>query len=45
VKEDEVIIKSLVQKTLTLVESDGEIVKEPLPEDDPKRRRPDIARA
>ena len=35
----------LAHEVLNLTETDSEIVYEPLPEDDPSRRRPDISRA
>jgi dTDP-glucose 4,6-dehydratase len=41
----ELTVLEIAQKIIELTGSDSEIVFEPLPEDDPKIRRPDIARA
>jgi len=41
----EVTIKDIAQKVVTLSQSKSAIVYEDLPEDDPKRRCPDIAKA
>ena len=41
----EVSIRQLAETIITLTGSPSELVTEPLPEDDPQRRRPDIARA
>lgn len=41
----EFTINELADMVLDMVEPDGEIVFEPLPQDDPRRRRPDIGRA
>jgi len=41
----EVSVKEVARLILNLTGSPSPIVMEPLPEDDPKRRRPDIARA
>lgn len=41
----ELTVLEIAQKIIELIGSDSEIVFEPLPEDDPKIRRPDIARA
>lgn len=41
----EFTISELAQMVLSLTGSRSELVKKPLPEDDPKRRRPDISRA
>jgi len=44
-KENERTIKDLAHKILELTNTDSDIVYEPLPEDDPSRRKPDITRA
>ncbi|MYL15298.1 NAD-dependent epimerase/dehydratase family protein [Halorubrum terrestre] len=44
-RENEQTILELAHEVLDLIETDSEIVYEPLPEDDPSRRRPDISRA
>jgi len=44
-KENERTIKELAHEVLDLVDTESEIVHEPLPEDDPSQRRPDITRA
>jgi dTDP-glucose 4,6-dehydratase len=41
----ELTVKEIAQKVIDLTASNSRIVYEPLPEDDPKVRRPDIARA
>lgn len=41
----EFTINELADMVLEMVDPDGEIVFEPLPQDDPRRRRPDIGRA
>jgi len=41
----ELTVKEIAQKVLDLTASSSRIVYEPLPEDDPKVRRPDITRA
>ena len=41
----EFTILELAQKIIDLVESNSKIVNKPLPEDDPKKRRPDISLA
>lgn len=41
----ELTINELLEKVLRLTGSNGKIVNRPLPEDDPRRRRPDISRA
>ena len=41
----EFTINELADLVLEMVDLDGEIVFEPLPQDDPRRRRPDIGRA
>jgi UDP-glucuronate decarboxylase len=38
-------IRALAETIIRLIGSDSSIVYRPLPEDDPKRRRPDIALA
>lgn len=42
---NEISVAELVELVVELTGSTSEIVARPLPEDDPKRRRPDIARA
>lgn len=42
---DERTIKDAAEKIKALTHSDSEIVYEPLPEDDPKKRKPDISKA
>jgi UDP-glucuronate decarboxylase len=42
---DEVTMLELAQKIIDLTGSRSKIVFAPLPEDDPRRRRPDIERA
>lgn len=44
-KENERTIKELAHEIITLTDTDSEIVYEPLPEDDPGQRKPDISRA
>jgi UDP-glucuronate decarboxylase len=44
-KENERTIKELAHEVLDIADTDSEITYEPLPEDDPSRRRPDITRA
>jgi len=44
-KENERTIKELAHKVLNLTDTKSDIVYEPLPEDDPTQRRPDISRA
>lgn len=41
----ELTVNDLVQRVMALTGSDSRIVQRPLPIDDPRRRRPDIARA
>jgi dTDP-glucose 4,6-dehydratase len=41
----ELTVKDIAQKVLDLTSSRSQVVYEPLPEDDPKVRRPDITRA
>ncbi|MBU3957812.1 MAG: GDP-mannose 4,6-dehydratase, partial [Nanoarchaeota archaeon] len=43
--ENETTIKELAEKIIGLTESKSEIIYGPLPEDDPKRRKPDISKA
>jgi len=42
---DEIPVLQLADEIINIVGKDSEIIHEPLPEDDPKRRRPDIALA
>ena len=42
---DEFTINQLLDKVLDLVPGHGPVVNRPLPQDDPRRRRPDISRA
>jgi nucleoside-diphosphate-sugar epimerase/spore maturation protein CgeB len=42
---NELTVSDLVQKVLALTGSRSRIVRKPLPEDDPRRRKPDIGRA
>lgn len=42
---NEMTVKELVQQVKEMTGSSSKIVRRPLPEDDPKRRRPNIARA
>src|SRR3954452_21985124 len=42
---DEISLKEFAEEVLKLTNSDVKIVHKPLPVDDPKQRRPDIARA
>jgi len=42
---NELTVGDLVQRVVALTESRSAVVNRPLPEDDPRRRRPDIARA
>ncbi|QCS42007.1 UDP-glucuronic acid decarboxylase family protein [Natrinema versiforme] len=44
-KENERTIKELAYEVLGLTDTESDIVYEPLPEDDPGQRRPDITRA
>jgi UDP-glucuronate decarboxylase len=44
-KENERTIKELAHEIITLADANSEIVYEPLPEDDPSQRKPDISRA
>lgn len=44
-KENERTIKELANEVLDIIDTDSEIVYEPLPEDDPSQRKPDITRA
>jgi dTDP-glucose 4,6-dehydratase len=44
-RPEEITINELAERIRELVGSDSEIVHEPLPEDDPQVRRPDISRA
>jgi dTDP-glucose 4,6-dehydratase len=42
---EEVTLRQLAQEILEISESRSQVVFQPLPEDDPKRRRPDVHRA
>jgi UDP-glucuronate decarboxylase len=42
---DELTVGDLVRRVIALTHSRSAVVNRPLPEDDPRRRRPDIARA
>jgi UDP-glucuronate decarboxylase len=42
---DELTVSDLVERVLRLTSSASEIARLPLPEDDPRRRKPDISRA
>ncbi len=42
---DEFTINELLDMVLELVPTTGKVVNAPLPQDDPRRRRPDITRA
>ncbi len=44
-KENEHMIRELANEVLDLTDTNSDVVYEPLPEDDPSRRRPDITRA
>ncbi|GAA4011585.1 SDR family oxidoreductase [Sphingomonas swuensis] len=41
----ELTVSDLVERVLRLTDSDSRIVEQPLPEDDPRRRKPDIGHA
>jgi UDP-glucuronate decarboxylase len=41
----ELTVNQLLERILAIVRTEGQIVNRPLPEDDPRRRRPDISRA
>jgi UDP-glucuronate decarboxylase len=43
--EDEITIQTLAETILEVYDTNSEIVYEPLPEDDPQRRRPDLTKA
>jgi len=43
--ENEISILTLAEHVLEICDTDSEIVHEPLPEDDPSRRRPNISKA
>jgi UDP-glucuronate decarboxylase len=43
--ENEISIRTLAERILEVCDTDSELVYEPLPEDDPTRRRPDISKA
>ena len=42
---DEITVIELAQKIISLTHSNSDISYEPLPQDDPLRRRPDITKA
>jgi len=42
---DEITIKDFAEEVIELIGSSSKIIYHPLPEDDPKRRRPDISKA
>jgi dTDP-glucose 4,6-dehydratase len=42
---DEITIAEFAEEILALTGSDVEVIRKPLPENDPKQRRPDITRA
>ena len=42
---DEYTILQLAQAVQKMINPDGEIIFKPLPQDDPRRRRPDITKA
>jgi UDP-glucuronate decarboxylase len=44
-KENERTIKELAREVLDATDTNSDITYEPLPEDDPSQRRPDISRA
>jgi UDP-glucuronate decarboxylase len=44
-RENERTIKELAQIVLEITDTNSEITYEPLPEDDPSKRKPDISRA
>ncbi|MRX51895.1 NAD-dependent epimerase/dehydratase family protein [Paracoccus sp. S-4012] len=41
----EITVKELLEQVVTLTRTRAPVVRRPLPQDDPRRRRPDIARA
>jgi len=43
--EEEITIQTLAETILNVYDADSDIVYEPLPEDDPQRRRPDLTKA
>jgi UDP-glucuronate decarboxylase len=43
--EEEITIRTLAETILAIYETDSDLTHEPLPEDDPQRRRPDLSRA
>jgi UDP-glucuronate decarboxylase len=43
--ENEVTIQTLADIVVDICDADSELVYEPLPEDDPRKRRPDISKA
>jgi len=42
---DEITIKQFAEEIIAMTQTTGKIIYEPLPEDDPKQRRPDISKA
>jgi UDP-glucuronate decarboxylase len=44
-RENEITIRTLAERIIDVCDSESEITYQPLPEDDPRRRRPDIDRA
>jgi len=42
---DEISLKDFAEEILKLTESNQKIIYKPLPEDDPKQRKPDISKA
>ncbi len=42
---DEITIKEFAEEVIELIGSSSKVIYHPLPEDDPKRRRPDISKA
>jgi len=43
--ENEISIRTLADHVLGVCDTDSEVIYEPLPEDDPMRRRPDVSKA
>ncbi|AUG47900.1 NAD-dependent dehydratase [Haloarcula taiwanensis] len=44
-RENEITIRTLADRILEHCDTDSDLIFEPLPEDDPERRRPDISKA
>jgi UDP-glucuronate decarboxylase len=42
---NELTVRELVEMVIAMTDSDSRIINRPLPEDDPRRRKPDISRA